>query len=41
MMLEGINKMLLKEKPDGFIVYEDTNSTLASVLAASKLHIPN
>jgi UDP-GlcNAc3NAcA epimerase len=40
MMIGGIEDILLQEKPDGVLLYGDTNSTLAGAIAASKLHFP-
>lgn len=39
-MTEGIEEVLLKEKPDFIVLYGDTNSTLAGAVAAAKIHVP-
>jgi len=39
-MLDGIEEILIKEKPHCLVVYGDTNSTLAAAIAAVKIHIP-
>ena len=39
-MLEGIESLLVDQRPDAVVVYGDTNSTIAGALAAVKLHLP-
>jgi len=39
-MIEGVEKILLDEKPDYLVLYGDTNSTLAGAVAASKILVP-
>jgi UDP-GlcNAc3NAcA epimerase len=40
LMIEKIEKVLKEYSPDAVVVYGDTNSTLATAIAASKLHVP-
>lgn len=39
-MMEGIESIIARDKPDWLLIYGDTNSTLAGAIAAAKLHIP-
>lgn len=39
-MLIEIEKLIIEERPDGVLVYGDTNSTLAGALASAKLDTP-
>ncbi len=40
MMIVGIERVLIDEKPDMIMIQGDTNAVLAGALVASKLHIP-
>lgn len=40
LMLPLLRRVLEEQKPDGVLVYGDTNSTVAAALAAAHLHIP-
>ena len=40
LMIDKIEKVILEYSPNAVIVYGDTNSTLATAIAASKLHVP-
>jgi UDP-GlcNAc3NAcA epimerase len=39
-IMTGLEKVIREEKPDGVIVYGDTNSTLAASITASKMNCP-
>jgi UDP-GlcNAc3NAcA epimerase len=40
MMVSGVEKVILTEKPACVVIYGDTNSTLAAAIAASKINVP-
>ena len=40
LMIEKIEQVLIEKNVDAIVVYGDTNSTLASAIAASKIHVP-
>ena len=39
-MIQKIENVLLEHQPNSVVVYGDTNSTLATAVAASKIHVP-
>lgn len=40
LMIDKIEKVMLEYSPNAVVVYGDANSTLATAIAASKLHVP-
>ena len=40
LIIDKIEKVMLEYSPNAVVVYGDTNSTLATAIAASKLHVP-
>ena len=40
LIMTDLEKIVINEAPDAVLVYGDTNSTLAAVISASKMHVP-
>ncbi len=39
-MIEALETAIIDHRPDGVLIYGDTDSTLAAAIAAAKLHVP-